>query len=77
MFHLRKKRYTELTYIVEKDAAEKMRHFSAKFPRGFIGALSFTIKSRFLPVLSTESTESKSKTMPLAMPEILAPRSFK
>ena len=70
---LRQKRSAKLTYIVEKDATEKMRRFSAKSPRGFIGALSFTIKSPFLQILSTESTESKIKTMP----EILAPRSFK
>ena len=70
---LRQITYTKLTYIVEKDAAEKIRCFSAKFSWGFIGALSFTIKSRFLQILSTESTESKIKTMP----EILAPRSFK
>ena len=70
---LRQKAYTKLIYIVEKDAAEKMGRFSAKSELGFIGALSFTIKSRFLQILSTESTESKIKTMP----EILAPRSFK
>ena len=70
---LRQKRSAKLTYIVEKDATVKMRRFSAKSPRGFIGALSFTIKSPFLQILSTESTESKIKTMP----EILAPRSFK
>ena len=70
---LRPQKFAKIMYVVEKDAAEKMRRFSAKSPRGFIGALSFTIKSPFLQILSTESTESKIKTMP----EILAPRSFK
>ena len=73
MFHLRKKRYTELTYIVEKDAAEKMKCFSAKSTWGFIWFLSFKWKSRFLQFLSAELTENKIKSMP----EILEPRSFK
>ena len=58
---------------MEKDAAEKMRCFSAKSAWGFIWALSFKWKSRFLQFLSAELTENKIKSMP----EILAPRSFK
>ena len=50
-----------------------MRRFSAKSELGFIWALSFEWKSRFLQFLSAELTENKIKSMP----EILAPRSFK